>query len=198
MQHGFRKRHSCKSQSYTLLDLVPYFDKKITIDGVILDPRKAFDTVPHNKLLHKLTHYNINGDLHCSISNFNIARQQRVIANDIPALPRGPSWVQYYFYCLLTICHLSSKKASRMIWNNYKRISSATGRKKTATREITKRTTCLLTCDISKDKHTNNFTGDIPLNLGHMPSGYESTWLNLATSQLIFASFRMTNILQFI
>ena len=66
------------------------------------------------------------------------------------------------------------------------------------TRQITKCTICLLTCDISKDKYTNYFTDDIPLNLGHIPSGYELNWLNLAGSQLAFVPSRMANGLQFI
>ena len=37
----------------------------------------------------------------------------------------------------------------------------------TATRQITKRMICLLTCDISNNQHTNNFTGYIPSNQGH-------------------------------
>ena len=42
----------------------------------------------------------------------------------------------------------------------------------TATQQITKDTICLLT----ENTHTNNFTGDIPSHVGHMPSGYESNW----------------------
>ena len=82
MQHGFRKRHSCESQLIiTLHDLMSYFDKKITVDVAILDLSKAFDTVPHDKLLHKISHYGVNGDLHSWISNFLTSRHQRVVVN---------------------------------------------------------------------------------------------------------------------
>ena len=82
MQHGFRKRHSCESQLIiTLHDLMSYFDKKITVDVAILDLSKAFDTVPHDKLLHKISHYGVNEDLHSWISNFLTSRHQRVVVN---------------------------------------------------------------------------------------------------------------------
>ena len=102
MQHGFRKRHSCESQLIiTLHDLMSYFDKKITVDVAILDLSKAFDTVPHDKLLHKISHYGVNGDLHSWISNFLTSRHQRVVVNGEHsdniyhymwhlAFPRGP------------------------------------------------------------------------------------------------------------
>ena len=82
MQHGFRKRHSCESQLIiTLHDLMSYFDKKITVDVAILDLSKAFDTVPHDKLLHEISHYGVNEDLHCWISNVLTSRHQRVVVN---------------------------------------------------------------------------------------------------------------------
>jgi len=82
MQHGFRKRHSCESQLIiTLHDLMSYFDKKITVDVAILDLSKAFDTVPHDKLLHEISHYGVNEDLHSWISNFLTSRHQRVVVN---------------------------------------------------------------------------------------------------------------------
>ena len=34
-----------------------YFDEKITVDVAILDLSKAFDTVPHDTLLHDISHY---------------------------------------------------------------------------------------------------------------------------------------------
>ena len=41
---------------------MPYFDKKITVDVTILDLSKAFDTVPHDKLLDKITHNGKHSD----------------------------------------------------------------------------------------------------------------------------------------
>ena len=71
---------------------------------------------------------------------------------------------------------------------NNKNEYGATGLILAAIHQITKLTICSLTFDISKNKHTNNFTCYIPSNLRHMPSGYESNWHNMLTSQSTLAA----------
>ena len=64
LQQGFRSGHSCESQLIiTLNDLFEAYDNKNQVDLIILDFSKAFDTVPHRKLLHKLDNYGIDGKL---------------------------------------------------------------------------------------------------------------------------------------
>ena len=46
---------------------------------IILDFSKAFDTVPHNRLLNKLYRYAIRNKTHTWISNFLKYRKQRVV-----------------------------------------------------------------------------------------------------------------------
>ena len=46
---------------------------------VILDFSKAFDCVPHQRLLRKLHHYDIRGNTHQWISSFLLGRSQRVV-----------------------------------------------------------------------------------------------------------------------
>ena len=43
---------------------------------------KAFDTVPHQKLLYKLKQYGIKGPLHKWLANFLTQRQMRVVIDD--------------------------------------------------------------------------------------------------------------------
>ena len=54
-QHGFRMHHSCETHQLlqTVHDLASSLDKKGQIDMIILDFSKAFDTVPHQRLLLK-------------------------------------------------------------------------------------------------------------------------------------------------
>ena len=54
-------------------------DQKAQVHVVVLDFRKAFDTVPHDRLLGKLEFYGITGPVHNWISAFLISRTQRVI-----------------------------------------------------------------------------------------------------------------------
>ena len=60
-------------------DILSMYDRRKQIDMVILDFSKAFDTVPHNKLLLKLENYGIQGEIHRWITSFLTGRHQRVI-----------------------------------------------------------------------------------------------------------------------
>ena len=59
-QHGFRQFHSCETQLISLVqDLTLNFDEDIQTDLISMDFAKAFDTVPHHRLLYKLQWYGI-------------------------------------------------------------------------------------------------------------------------------------------
>ena len=54
-QHGFRQQRSCITQLLEVMeDLTIKMDEKLPIDIIYLDFRKAFDSVPHARLLSKL------------------------------------------------------------------------------------------------------------------------------------------------
>ena len=64
-QHGFRQKHSCESQLILSTEYIyRQYDKNKQVDMLILDFTKAFDTVPHQRLLMKLKHYGIDSNLH--------------------------------------------------------------------------------------------------------------------------------------
>ena len=68
--HGFRSGYSCETQLHTTMnDLLESFDVGKQTDVAILDLSKAFDTVPHSRLLHKLDHYGVRGPIHEWIRN---------------------------------------------------------------------------------------------------------------------------------
>ena len=63
-QHGFRPSHSCQSQLLLLIDdILKAMDEKKQVDLIFLDFCKAFDKVPHRRLLNKLKHCGITGNL---------------------------------------------------------------------------------------------------------------------------------------
>ncbi len=79
-QHGFRRNRSCESQLIlTTNDLASALDKRQQTDVIIMDFSKAFDVVPHQRLLLKLNHYGIRGPTLTWITNFLTRRMQRVV-----------------------------------------------------------------------------------------------------------------------
>ena len=60
-------------------DLLHSLDRKRQVDVAILDFSKAFNTIPHRRLLHKLHEYGIQGHLHTWITNFLTQRKMRVV-----------------------------------------------------------------------------------------------------------------------
>ena len=62
VQHGFRSKHSCESQLLITTDeFIQNFESKTLTDVVVMDYSKAISVVPHQRLLHKLDHYEIRG-----------------------------------------------------------------------------------------------------------------------------------------
>ena len=60
IQLGFRKSHSCETQlRITLEDLAKNLDHGKQSDINLFDFAKAFDTLPHQGLLLKLSHYGV-------------------------------------------------------------------------------------------------------------------------------------------
>ena len=81
-QHGFRKGRSCITQLIEVIDeWTENLNSQENIDAIYLDFQKAFDTVPHRRLLAKLEGYGIKGSVLRWITSYLTNRQQRVILN---------------------------------------------------------------------------------------------------------------------
>ena len=89
-QHGFRPAHSCQSQLILLTeDILRAMDVQKQVDLTLLDFYKAFDKVPHQRLLTNLKHYGIQGNL-----------LNRLVPNMLKNLPIIPSRTSQNFYLL--------------------------------------------------------------------------------------------------
>ncbi len=96
-QHGFRRHRSC------LTNLLEFFhevyldyDKNKAFDSIYLDFKKAFDTVPHRKLMTKVRALVIGGTIVDRIENWLTGRKQRVVINgkaskwvNVSGVPQG-------------------------------------------------------------------------------------------------------------
>ena len=78
-QHGFRSGLSCESQLIeTVHDWITTIDNKTKIYVFLFHFAKAFDKIPHKRLLSKLALYGITRNW---ISLFLLHRKQRVSGN---------------------------------------------------------------------------------------------------------------------
>ena len=60
-QYGFRKKHSTEMAGLELTDrILNDIDKRDTSLAIFMDLSKAFDTLDHQILLHKLKYYGLN------------------------------------------------------------------------------------------------------------------------------------------
>ena len=81
-QHGFRRGHSCESQLILAVDdWAQAIDQGLQTDIAIFDFSKAFDSVPHHRLLLKIEAYGIRGTTLQWIRAFLTDRRQRVVLN---------------------------------------------------------------------------------------------------------------------
>jgi hypothetical protein len=79
-QHGFCKKRSCESQLIiTIHDIASKLERDSQVDIILLDFAKAFDKVPHHRLLHKLEYYGVNPKTNRWIHSFLEIRKQSVI-----------------------------------------------------------------------------------------------------------------------
>ena len=84
-QHGFQSQRSCETQLVQFVhDIISNLDGAVNrghkqTDLIIMDFAKAFDKVPHRRLLHKLEYYGIRGSTHKWINSWLSGRTQQVV-----------------------------------------------------------------------------------------------------------------------
>ena len=98
IQHDFRSKRSCETQLIITIEEIAR--KLVTgeqVDIILLDVSKAFDKVPHRRLLHRLWYYGIRNNTCLWIQDFLSHRTQEVqlegrkstTADVLSGMPRG-------------------------------------------------------------------------------------------------------------
>jgi hypothetical protein len=78
-QHGFRPGYSCESQVITVFrDIADSLDNGYRFDAIIVDFSKAFDLVPHGRLLTKIANSGVDARVVVWVREFLLGRTQRV------------------------------------------------------------------------------------------------------------------------
>lgn len=89
-QHGFRNKRSCLTNLLEFMEKVAkYLDSGEPVDVIYLDFQKAFDKVPHMRLLARLEEIGITGKLLDWIREWLNGRKQRVVING-----KASKWIE--------------------------------------------------------------------------------------------------------
>ena len=84
-QSSFRKKHSTETAVvYLTYYILEHMDRQMITGAVVIDLKKAFDLVDHERLLFKLEHYGVRGRSLGWFRNYLTTRTQRVqFGNDM-------------------------------------------------------------------------------------------------------------------
>ena len=77
-QHGFRPGYTCESQVVTVCqDITDSLDKAVRTDAIITDFSKAFNLVPNDRLLMKITTTRVDLRVVVWVKGFLLVHPQR-------------------------------------------------------------------------------------------------------------------------
>ena len=83
LQFGFREKHNTIHALLSFIEKVAHsIDKSSHMIGIFLDFSKAFDTINHDILLYKLSHYGVRGKALEWFRSYLSDREQYVFLND--------------------------------------------------------------------------------------------------------------------
>ena len=102
--------------SIQIIRLGSSLDTGDEVDVIFLDFSKAFDSVPHGRLLHKFSLLDIQGSLHAWFTDYLSSRSQRVVIDGVfspwvSVFLKGVYWDPFLFFytsmtCLMLLVHL--------------------------------------------------------------------------------------------
>ena len=79
VQHGVVQGKSCQTQLLTVIEQwTKWMEERKPFDCLYFDYRKAFDSVPHTRLMRKIENCGIIGQVQRWIKSFLQGRRQRV------------------------------------------------------------------------------------------------------------------------
>ena len=113
-QHGFVKGKSCLTNLLETVDcVIDLLDEGAPVDILYFDFKKAFDRVPHKRLIYKLKCMGIQGKVLNVISDFLMNRLFRVCVegnfSSFMKVLSGQFLALYYLYCLSMIFLIALK-----------------------------------------------------------------------------------------
>ena len=91
------------------MNIYEMYEEERAVDNIYLDFQKAFDKVPHRKLLNKVESHGISGHIHRWISDWLCDRKQRVVLN-------GKHWMAYHPMLSIVPQLRYSKNVSMYTW----------------------------------------------------------------------------------